>query len=131
MKYIFEGIILRGKRRGEIVQGSYIENNIDAPCIVDINAEQWEVDPDSVKQIKPSIWENLYDPSISSRRLITEFGVLGKRDNDGHCTIMLASYNYKEGVYKDYNGFPISVVQEDCINSWDWFIPIPDPPKEV
>lgn len=45
-------ILFKGKRvyNGEWVYGSYIVNSIDAPCIIDYDAEQFEVLPETVSQ---------------------------------------------------------------------------------
>jgi hypothetical protein len=45
-------IKFRGKRidNGEWAYGSYIENSIDSPCIIDYDADQFEVKKESVGQ---------------------------------------------------------------------------------
>lgn len=45
-------ILFRGQRidNGEWVYGHYIENSIDSPCIIDYDAEQFEIKKESVGQ---------------------------------------------------------------------------------
>ncbi|VDH16726.1 YopX protein [Algoriella xinjiangensis] len=45
-------ILFRGQRvdNGEWVYGSYIENSIDSPCIIDYDANQFEIKKESISQ---------------------------------------------------------------------------------
>ena len=45
-------ILFRGQRadNGEWVFGSYIENSIDSPCIIDYDANQFEIKKESISQ---------------------------------------------------------------------------------
>lgn len=84
--------LFKGQRidNGEWVYGSYIVNSIDAPCIIDYDAEQFEVLPETVSQFTGLLDKNrnkifegdlvTYKGRIYEIRYFDEYGCYGMFD---------------------------------------------------
>ena len=92
-------IEFKGQRvdNGEWVHGHYIENSIDSPCIIDYDANQFEIKKESVSQYighkdknNAKIYENdrvLYD------------GVLGNVFYSDDLAMFMVRFDYTNSVY--------------------------------